>query len=578
MLTHTVRTDFSKYISDQTLESELSKSRHSHFIQILRQVQKHLGCEAKSDTQTAKRLSGSTSDAKPSVTNPFSALEVYHTTVEYENNPDVIPTPSPESEYVSEEAYSVSDALFAFSTLLDDFGRLQEEIMSLWTRYQDGDQDLAAVAVATNIAIELAHAMENEIEPLLSGFGNPLSFTRDYIKRVYQVSDTTAEHSQAVGGPYHLKLYSTAKVSYVNTMMLLESYKDLIPGGKSVLCVYNGVVGWYDDKLGAAAKTTREKWAQDQAAMFELFGNLYALTKQISRGAAFDELSLGFKNMAQNPKKDVPLWLGFATQIYLNLLQMPGRVHEMAFEQMKQESLRIKKAMLGVPATMPERNEVLSVVTAWDEDRLYNEVIRLVEKGIVNPNLLRKPFTFLRRNPLYCGLYVHHMRTTLHELGTKYVVKSPALIGMMQLYNALQHSGLISKDGYWADLDRVWKLQGNTSFFIGEPPTNFKDSFTNYCIGIGTSIRTWAADRKSAEALSNANNSRNIRFLGFVSLFTTHRLINPSLRLPWSFGEIIHLLNRGVKERFTDSRGHFINAHKGALDAREVYLTSSMFG
>lgn len=510
------------------------------------------------------------------MTNPFSALEVYHTTVEYENSPDVIPTPSPEIEYVSEEVYSVSDAIFAFSTLLDDFGRLQEEIMSLWTRYHDGDQDLAAAAVATNIAIELAHAMENEIAPLLSRFGSPTRFAWDYVERVGRASGIPDEHKQTLGSSYHLKLYNTAKISYANTVTYLEGYKHATRSDEFAVQVYSGAFGWYNDKLGGAAKTSSLEWKQDELAMMELFWSLDALSKHMDSGITVDELILGFADMTQNPRKDVPLWLGFAVQVYLNLLQMPGRVHESAFEQMQQEGLRIKKAMMDVPATSPERNAVLSVVTAWDEDQLYTELKRLVQKGVLGPNVLRKPFTFLRRNPLYCGLHVHCMRVAMHHFGTTYIANSGVLVGVIQLYNALGYSGLINKDGHWADLEKILKLQGHASFFVGEPPTNFKGSFTNYCVGTGTSIRNLAADRKSEEVKINKSNQRRLRFLGFLSLATTGRLIRPSPRLPCSFDEIIHLLDLSIKKRFTNSRGHFISAHQGAVDARKVMISYSI--
>jgi hypothetical protein len=63
---------------------------------------------------------------------------------------------------LAEEGYSIEDGLFHFRLLLEDLARLAAMVDGHWDRYINGDLDLAAVAIATIMAFQLARHLEDE--------------------------------------------------------------------------------------------------------------------------------------------------------------------------------------------------------------------------------------------------------------------------------------------------------------------------------------------------------------------------------------------------------------------------------
>lgn len=77
------------------------------------------------------------------------------------------------------------------------------------------------------------------------------------------------------------------------------------------------------------------------------------------------------------------------------------------FTEMKRVNADIKSAVFLLPTTCPERRKVLKELDHWKQDPV--SVIRQVLS-----NHPYKPNTFLRRHPMYCGLWIHYMRTRFH--------------------------------------------------------------------------------------------------------------------------------------------------------------------
>lgn len=69
----------------------------------------------------------------------------------------------------------------------------------------------------------------------------------------------------------------------------------------------------------------------------------------------------GVGAMFQTSSDIPPLWLPWAAQIYLDILQSAGERCSRASEQMKQESLKIQKALMDIPDS-PERKNTLEAV------------------------------------------------------------------------------------------------------------------------------------------------------------------------------------------------------------------------
>ncbi|KAK7586520.1 hypothetical protein V3481_009262 [Fusarium oxysporum f. sp. vasinfectum] len=144
-------------------------------------------------------------------------------------------------------------------------------------------------------------------------------------------------------------------------------------------------------------------------------------------------MGAALKEKKENPR----LWISWALQMYLDIVQGLGESVGRGYEQFKQESLKIQKALVDLPKTA-ERRQVLQVATRWNHDPIYETNQSMMEFGAMAHSDDNPAFPFLRRNPMHCGLLIHHMRSMLHANGVKAAAPRRGLMTTTQLYQALR--------------------------------------------------------------------------------------------------------------------------------------------
>ncbi|KAL7809309.1 hypothetical protein V8C44DRAFT_350489 [Trichoderma aethiopicum] len=436
------------------------------------------------------------------------------------------------------------------------FGVLEvDEIKSLWTDYTAGRLDLAAVSVATNLAFELARSMEEEIGPLLGTLGGSALVANRYLVALCEAFGIPKERKQQPGDPYNLDAYNLADACMMNSLTILASYLSSTDPSSKYLQTYNGSFGWYDEEMGSSSGTNRQKWQQDMSAILELMPDLSFLATKTDHASVVDEMTRGMSAWIIGQTKDVPFWLAWALQIYLDVLQSLGGDCDRGYRQMQQECLRIKHSMLNVPTSSTQRSRVLGATSIWDNDPTWVARKLMFDPGLL-PDRIAPPFKFLRRNPIHCGLLLHNMRCTLHLSGGPYAAKPGALVGATQLYHALRQEKMLPEGLVWEDLETLWKMQGNPTFFVGDLPTNREAYFKNYCLSIGASATIFAAHKRTRSPKINSDNRRNLKFMGYISLQANHRLEYPGASYPLSPAAVETILNDGIRKQYTDSREH----------------------
>lgn len=118
-----------------------------------------------------------------------------------------------------------------------------------------------------------------------------------------------------------------------------------------------------------------------------------------------------------DPKKKVPLWLAWATQTYLDILQSLGQ----------QQCLNIKHIMLGVPVSSKERPQVLSAAGRWDKEPIWTArklMVNMVNLGLF-PNEIAPPFKLLHHNPIYYGLFIYTIYMQIYTLLVGIILQLP---------------------------------------------------------------------------------------------------------------------------------------------------------
>ena len=105
-----------------------------------------------------------------------------------------------------------------------------------------------------------------------------------------------------------------------------------------------------------------------------------------------------------------------------------------------------------------------------------------------------KDFTFVRRNPLHAGLWVHYFRTIFHEFGVEYAAVAGFVLYTTQLYCCLRQQPIF--DGRWKDLDLLIESHSTSTFFKGDVPTTFDGFNTNFTFCLGFSIANFAKNKR----------------------------------------------------------------------------------
>lgn len=124
---------------------------------------------------------------------------------------------------------------------------------------------------------------------------------------------------------------------------------------------------------------------------------------------------------------------------------------------------------------------------------------------------------------MHCGLYIHFLRTLFHQDAVKYAATPGAVMYTTQLYHALRTEKLLDSD--WTDLQTLWTMQGNATYFVGsDPPTNREGYFRNYCMTLGTSITNWAPNKRGKNIKTSKATIRQMNFKGPTSQWITSRI------------------------------------------------------
>ena len=307
-----------------------SDARHSFFINVLEKVRKTLEPLLRVDAFNLSTLKdavpnlGSHSENR-GLSSLFKALDVYEPFAGFKAASDVVvPAPSGLEYTVEAEEDSQFEALFAMTALMDDLSGLRLEIAGLWTRYQAGEADIAAVSVATNTAIELARSFELDISPFMQNSGGSSMFHTKYFHAISRAFGIDAEAKQTPTDDFNFAAYDIADTLLINTLINIIEFVRANPLGK--MPSYNGSYGWYDEASVQTTESGRQKYNRIKPAIFELLSDLPLISDRPS--PVEDQLMLGMMSTLTTAKQeqkgtpDVPIWFSFAVQVYLDTLKI----------------------------------------------------------------------------------------------------------------------------------------------------------------------------------------------------------------------------------------------------------------
>lgn len=453
---------------------EQSDASHLHFVGVLEQVRDILRQQMPSNELDISSLrlgpgvARTNPDASPiggndessASQNPFDILNLYDIADEIRESTDAASPSTILVEYEPEPQDTYHDACLAFLSLLQEVLNQRKKVRELWYNYRAGNVDLGPAAVGVNEAIEICRRMEDDFAPVINKARSTVSFLLIVFKIMCDIDGQELKAPRRRRGPNY-QTYDTSSILMWNTCWILQEF--LLENGGGNVTIYQGSQGWYDETLPNASSTNKQKYVQDARALREVLSDIRVLDIVSDTSATEDEFTRGIRTLLKNEK--LTLWQCFAAQVYLDGLQELQSNPDLAWSEMAGSSDVIKSS-LGDALEQPgdvrlvenwremedSLKKLKSDASEWDTDPIARY---MTEHGFKADTL---KFKFLRRHPLYCGVWVHDLRARFHEAGVKFASAFGYIHQTYQLYHALQQERLLGPFAQWMDLITLFEM------------------------------------------------------------------------------------------------------------------------
>lgn len=369
-----------------------SDERHAYFLGVLEKTREILKPRmpsgmindrlTKTEPSADEASENQNPDADPNeqIRNIFESLELEEPSQEFLDAPDIKPierTTSTQPRYEVEAVQTVEEEYIAAHCLFEDVRHIRRFLCQLWTTYQEG-MELIAVSVTVNTAIGFIRDMEQD---LIQRFPSKTDY-ESIVRTFFGVQCLTRGHDpgsrQRPDDIINMAVYDLAEDVMLPTYVMLNSLQDVIQGGKAP--IYKaGHLGYRNTSTSWKQKTTREKVEDDKLALMEAFSDLFLFADMTSESTlAEDELIRGVRQM--KPGKDIPLWLVFAAQCFLDAQHELHRDVSNGFSQLTRCAKGIKSS---IEETLRFHEKLRIVNWPKTNDVQFTEQIRVIDQWVL---------------------------------------------------------------------------------------------------------------------------------------------------------------------------------------------------
>lgn len=237
--------------------------------------------------------------------------------------------------------------------------------------------DLVAISVTVNTAIDFVRSMGEEFErsfPHRTGFKNmvKLYYTAQCVARGQHPGN-----KERPGDLVNFKLFDVVDEAMMGTFSSLSSFQDIIQPG--VVPLYKpGALGTRNRRTTWFNKSPREKFADDQLNIFESLPQIYLFNIIGSKNPLVtDELMRGLERL--RPHAEIPVWLVFAVQCFLDSHHVLEDAIDRPFQQLVQTSRMIENSITNTL----KFHESLRVET-WprSNDAMFKQLLWSIEQWV----------------------------------------------------------------------------------------------------------------------------------------------------------------------------------------------------
>jgi hypothetical protein len=508
-------------------------STHSHFIEVLERIRQIL----------EPALAPGAPDLSRQGTNPRAAKDVGAESQTEQNNPYDVLFPDDELDGSIEEPempvvqstsrvqaapatprkvtyelkHTDEEVYFALFCFFDDLNRLCGFLNDLWSDYKAGLCDLITVSVTTNTAIELVHRAEQEF---VAAF--PKLDTCEKMQGVFYLlmCSLRKEDPAAREEPddlFNFNMLDVAEWTFMPVHALITDFLDVIQPGFAPI-MKPGYWGIYDPRADRNKLTVRERIVEDRVILLEALPEFYLICPDIMfnnpkyRLPVADEFIEGLRSVFQlqkTGKKDVPLWVAFGGQIFLDIhhiLREDAARPQAELQASGVQAASVFKEYFATSKTFenwPKQNEenirnIQRFSETWIETDWYGQMTQnMMQRAPYMPT--PQPYSVLRRHPLLCGIFQFKLYLLLQDAGITLATAWGSIIYVCHLYHACRQGGYLKEA--WPDMEKIMDIHTRESIFAGRVPQDLDESFKCFSIMLGASPENFARNVRSRPAL-----------------------------------------------------------------------------
>ncbi|KAI4862595.1 hypothetical protein F4820DRAFT_429953, partial [Hypoxylon rubiginosum] len=550
-----------KLAENGAVRDELNDQKHGYFVRILRKVRDVLQPRTKpSKTTSASKDTGDRADsaATDEFVNQFAALKMYEPSEDFMDAPDIErPKPSEGTNvtYEAESLTSLEDVLIATTMLINDLNVIRSRVEWIWSNWRDGFFDLAAAAIATNTAIDLARNLMDDVVPLIKDCGG----LQDILCKVFLLQAINKGYEPPETSCLDTLLYEAfdvAEGTYVLTLSTLESLAQVVEAQN--LPIYKeGAFGNYDPRSNRESKSGHQKHEEDRVLIMKFFTELMAVERGVPGYPVADEFLRGVKELAET--REVSFYLVFTAQIFIDIHHTLRVGASRAFDVLEKnlsfleteidEHLQYHKDMKI--DNWPARNnwmisQIKSKIRWVLNDPVHGVKLKACqEMGQSVPVSLERN-RILKMSPVLSGLMLYHFRAEIWDVGIALANAWGSITYSLHLYNALQAEKL--KPGQWPDMDVVRTLLGDSNFFVGDAPRTPVDYFKKFCLQMGTTVAAFGKKRRANTTLSSRSGPRGIKDGAPVSSMFMDRYLRNTGQVDWKAEDVAKVIELSLWE------------------------------
>ncbi|XMA12733.1 hypothetical protein WAI453_005524 [Rhynchosporium graminicola] len=339
--------------------------------------------------------------------------------------------------------------------------------------------------------------------------------------------------------------------------MLRKFCKVLVP--ESVPMMKRGHLGDYHGENVRTKLGKSQRSLEDLVVLMEILPEFCFISKRKIDMFARDELTRGLGQFAIT--KEIPVWLVFATTIFLDIHHILRGKVELGFTEL-QARTKMAKAQFD---KYFELSRGLRKPDSWSTNELFFKQIRdQMSYCILNdaifphktetywqvfgcaPAEATEKFYLYKRHPILCGIQAFAVILEVQQLGIVLNNGMGTVVFPAHLYNALKQND--ASCASWPMMDEVIALHGAECMFVGGIPTTIKDCFKQICLMLGYSPAQYAKNQRNPKPIVSKKGPRGLRATSPLTELFYQGLREPDGKMTVTLHNVEELLNDQARD------------------------------